>query len=278
MFAGTELAARLERAECGLLAHAAEATRVRAGVDVVCRELAGGLAVHAGADSPLTKVAGVGFAGPLDAEALAEVEGAFAARKTPVQVELSCLADGSVGEQLTGRGYRLQGFENVLGMALAPGRLEARPPAGITVAASDSDGFAAWLNAVVGGFIHPDDQGLASHEEFSREALERVIGDMAAAEGFRRYLARREGTVAGGASMHLVDGVAALCGAATLPAHRRRGVQTALLAHRLDAAAAAGCDIATTTTLPGSRSQQNVQRQGFAVLYTRAVLVRTFAG
>jgi hypothetical protein len=39
-------------------------------------------------------------------------------------------------------------------------------------------------------------------------------------------------------------------------------------------AAAAGCDIAVVTTQPGSRSQQNVQRRGFDLLYTRIVLVK----
>ena len=66
-----------------------------------------------------------------------------------------------------------------------------------------------------------------------------------------------------------VDGISA-----TAPAHRRRGVQTALLSARLADAAAAGCDIAVATTQPGSKSQQNVQRQGFDLLYTRAILVK----
>jgi hypothetical protein len=48
----------------------------------------------------------------------------------------------------------------------------------------------------------------------------------------------------------------------------------ALLAARLSDAAKAGCDIAVVTTAPGSKSQQNAQRQGFALLYTRAVLVK----
>jgi len=67
------------------------------------------------------------------------------------------------------------------------------------------------------------------------------------------------------AEMRLCYGVAQLCGAATLPAHRRRGVQSALLASRLHDAARQGCDIAVVTTQPGSKSQQNVQRQGFLV-------------
>ena len=51
-------------------------------------------------------------------------------------------------------------------------------------------------------------------------------------------------------------------------------LQTALLSARLADAAAAGCDVAVITTQPGSKSQQNAQRQGFDLLYTRAVLVK----
>jgi hypothetical protein len=43
-------------------------------------------------------------------------------------------------------------------------------------------------------------------------------------------------------------------------------VQAALLSARLADAAAADRDIAVVATLPGSKSQQNVQRQGFDLL------------
>ena len=36
----------------------------------------------------------------------------------------------------------------------------------------------------------------------------------------------------------------------------------------------AGCDVAVIVTQPGSTSQQNAQRRGFGLLYTRAVLVK----
>jgi ribosomal protein S18 acetylase RimI-like enzyme len=92
--------------------------------------------------------------------------------------------------------------------------------------------------------------------------------------GATAYVALCDGVVAGGGSARFADGIAQLTGAATAPAYRRRGVQTALLATRLADAAAAGCDIAVVTTAPGSQSQQNVQRRGFQLLYTRAVLVK----
>jgi GNAT superfamily N-acetyltransferase len=72
----------------------------------------------------------------------------------------------------------------------------------------------------------------------------------------------------------MAEGVAQLTGAATAPAHRGRGVQTALLSARLADAASAGCDIAVVTAQPASKSQRNVQRRGFDLLYTRAVLVK----
>jgi hypothetical protein len=131
-----------------------------------------------------------------------------------------------------------------------------------------------WLDLVVTGFAAPDTQGLPSHEQFPREVILRVMGDLAGTKGFVRYLARRGGEPAGGASLRLCDGVAQLCGAATIPTHRRNGVQSSLLSVRLAAAARAGCDVAVVTTQPGSKSQENVQRQGFDLLYTRAVLVR----
>jgi GNAT superfamily N-acetyltransferase len=89
-----------------------------------------------------------------------------------------------------------------------------------------------------------------------------------------RYAALLDRVIAGGGSIRIADGVAQFAGAATAPAYRRRGVQTALLAARLADAAAAGCDIAVVTTQPGSRSQQNVQGRGFELLYTRAVLIK----
>ena len=39
-------------------------------------------------------------------------------------------------------------------------------------------------------------------------------------------------------------------------------------------AAASGSEVAVVTTQPGSKSQQNVQRQGFELVYARAILVR----
>lgn len=274
IFADAVLAVRIERAECRLLADsAAAAARRREHSGVVVREIAGGVATYTGPGSPLNKLAGLGFAGAVDEDDLAGVERSFGERGVPVQAEVASLADPSVCATLTRRGYVLKNFENVLGRAL-PSAGERRIGAEIEVSVGDDGSLAAWLDVIVTGFADPDTQGVPTHETFSREALEQPIVDMAAAAGFVRYLAHRDGVLAGGASLRLSDGVALLCGSATLPAHRRRGVQSALLGRRLADAADHGCDIAVVTTQPGSKSQENVQRQGFSLLYTRAILVQ----
>jgi GNAT superfamily N-acetyltransferase len=281
LFATASLARRLERADVTLLTEGADASRRRLAADqLFIASIAGGAAVYAGPGSPLNKVAGLGFDGVPDEDELSRIEAAFEARGAPVQAEVSSLADPAVAALLTRRGYVLMGFENVLGLPLdAEGlrRAAARPPgAGVTISlagAADSD---VWMDTVTTGFLHADTfDGPASHESFDRDVLERVFGDTFAARGFERYLAWRGGAVAGGASLRMQEGVAQLCGAATLPEHRRQGVQTALLRYRLEEAARRGCDVAVVTTLPGSKSQQNVQGFGFELLYARAVLVRS---
>ena len=274
VFASTSLAARIERAESRFMADCASAAvRRRPGSDVFAIPIAGGFATYTSAGSPLNKVSGLGFGGPLDPADLESLERAFAARGAPLQAEVSTLADPSIVETLTRRGYVLRGFENVLGRSL-PVEPLATPAREVAVTESPLADLAEWLDVVVTGFASPDAQGVPSHESHERDLLAGVMADMASTDGLSRFLARREGVPAGGASLRLGEGVALLCGAATLPEHRRRGVQGALLAERLRLAAAAGCDVAVVTTAPGSKSQENVQRQGFALLFARAVLVR----
>jgi GNAT superfamily N-acetyltransferase len=269
----TALAGRIERAEADLIARASEAARRRRGDTAgFVIPIAGGVASFAEEGSPFNKVAGLGFGGVPSTDALDEIERAFAACSAPVQIELAHLADPAIGALLTERSYRLTSFENVLGLALDGEPARVTPP-GVEVRPSGDDEFDAWVDVVADGFAHPDTEGVPSHEEFPREVIARAERDFAAA-GVMRYVALRDGVIAGGASFRMAEGIAQLTGAATAPAHRRRGVQSALLSARLADAAAAGCELAVVTTQPGSRSQQNVQHRGFDLLYTRAVLVK----
>jgi GNAT superfamily N-acetyltransferase len=273
LFCDTALTERIERVEARFMAECCAAAR-RSDADSAgfVRFLAGGVASFAEEGSPYNKVAGLGFHGVPSTADLNEVEKAFAAHGAAVQIELAHLADPAIGVLLTGRGYRLESFENVLGLALE-GEYERTAPPGFVVRPSGGEEFERWLDVVADGAAHPDTQGVPWHETFPRETYLRAQRHSAAA-GVQRYVAVHDGVFAGGAGLRVSEGVAQFAGAATAPAHRRRGVQSALLSARLADAKAAGCDVAVITTQPGSKSQQNAQRQGFDLLYTRAVLVK----
>lgn len=172
----------------------------------------------------------------------------------------------------------MESFENVLGLALdspavTAGTLDSAATPGVEVRLSTVDELDDWIAVVTEGSVHPDTQGLPWHDEFPQEIIANAERDFAAAGGIR-YAAFHDGVLAGGADFRIVDGIAQLAGAATAPAHRRRGVQSALVAARIADARAAGCDVAVIVTQPGSKSQQNAQRRGFDLLYTRATLVK----
>ncbi|BCY08960.1 GNAT family N-acetyltransferase [Actinoplanes sp. L3-i22] len=273
LFCDTVLAARVERAEAQLITAWNESARGRRGHALgFAIPVAGGVASYAEPDSPINKIAGLGFADLPAAADLEKIEQAYADRGAPIQAEVAGLADPALLELLAGRGYRLASFENVLGRALG-GAVEPVVPPGVEVRPCGDDEFDAWLEVVVEATLHPDTQGVPWAEQFPRAILENAERDTLGLVS--RYLATLDGVPAGGGSMRITDGVAQLTGAATAPAFRRRGIQSALLAARLADATAAGGDVAVITVQPGSRSQQNAQRRGFDLLYSRAVLTRT---
>jgi ribosomal protein S18 acetylase RimI-like enzyme len=236
-------------------------------------ELAGGVAVLAAASSPSNKMIGVGYSGAIETGLLADVEARFASQRARLQAEVSTLADPAVHQQLAARGYVPGGFENVLGYAFTA--LPAGPGHEVAIEVLSEAAAPALVDVMAEGFAHPDTGGVGGDATPPDEELRSWFRLTAGISGFRGYLARIDGDVAGGALMRLDHGVAQFSGAATLPRFRRRGVQTALLRARLADAAAAGCDLGVIVTQPASKSQQNAQREGFALLYARQLFVKT---
>jgi hypothetical protein len=273
MFCSPALAARIDRAEgrlCAAIAELGAAENSQSGM--LLHPVAGGIAIFAGPDSPTNKMIGIGFDGPVEATALAEAEAYFASRGSRLQAEISTLADAGLHGSLAARGYVPSGFENVLGYSL-----EAPPPAtssDISVAPLTSVELPVFADVMVEAFAHPDIGGVGGDEIPPPDLIRQWVLITTKLPGFRGYLARINGEIAGAASLRIDDRIAQFSGAGTLPRFRRRGVQTTLLRSRLADAAHAGCDIAVIVTQPASKSQQNAQRQGFALLYARQLLVK----
>jgi GNAT superfamily N-acetyltransferase len=272
LFADIALARRIEAAECRLSCDIADVFRAQ-GRDAFVHPVAGGAAVFTGPDTPFNKLIGLGFSDPIEEARLAEAEQAFADRRSILRAEVSSLADPSIVSTLSRRRYELIGFEDVLGMRLTGLTVQKVPH--VRVARVDARVSPSWIDTVVTGFMTPDTEGVPSSESFPREVIEPLLDAMLDVPGYHHFTAWIDGTEAGGGSLRLDSGLAQLSGASTLPAYRRRGVQTALLGERLRWAASQGCDLAVVTTQPGSKSQQNAVRRGFERLYTRAVLVKT---
>ncbi|QFP77267.1 GNAT family N-acetyltransferase [Deinococcus sp. AJ005] len=142
------------------------------------------------------------------------------------------------------------------------------------------------LHAYVHGLAHLPEQSLTQIRTEEAEAwatlaargfgpgAEEIMSLVAHAPGTQLFVADVDGLPAATAALSAVEGVAAFHGTATLPEFRGRGVQSALLAHRLRIAAQAGADLASVFVTPGTGSERNVERAGFRLVGARLTLTR----
>ena len=254
------LARRLEAAEAIDAAGGAEAAcKVDPSSDAITCAVAGGVLAFCGAVSPLTHALGIGMHSAVTEEHLNEIEQFFFSRGAGVSIDVCPHADPSLRELLVERGYRLAEMNNVLVRALTPSE---QWPVDVPVeTASDADEYA---RTVASGFFGRE---FVTDDEI---LLGRTIFHLPSATPM---IARIDGTAVGACAWSGRNGVASLYGDATLVAFRQRGIHSAMIAARLNAAVAAGCDIATAGTQPGSSSQRNYQRLGFEVAYTKAIMI-----
>jgi GNAT superfamily N-acetyltransferase len=100
------------------------------------------------------------------------------------------------------------------------------------------------------------------------------LGRLPGREGWYCYVASDGDSPAAAGALYAAGAVGWLGIAATVPEHRRKGAQNALLAARIEAAQAAGCEVLSTETgeprdeEPGG-SWRNIARSGFEPQYVR---------
>jgi hypothetical protein len=253
--ADTALARRLEAAEA---ANARGCTAIHP--QAAAMEIAGGVAVFAGAESPLSHAVGIGLNGPVTESELCVLESFFRTRGARPAIDLCPLADPSLVELLGGRGYRVTEFNNVLVKRL-PGTEMVLTPRVRRALADETD---LWSHTVGRGFFE--------HAELTTEEMD-VGRAICAMPGALCFLAAAEtGEPAGGAALAIHAGLATLFADSTIAHHRRSGIHRELICARINEALAQGCDLATAGALPGSASQRNYERLGFEVVYTRITM------
>jgi hypothetical protein len=227
--------------------------------------VAGGYAVFTGVGSPLTQAVGLGMKGAVTEPEMERLEAFFEVRGSPTQIDICPLADPSIIEQLSLRGYRLRDFSNMLVRPLRERGTRPAGDAGLRVQQCTSSEADLWARTVAQGFA---DNLIVSEENML------VLKNLFHRPDSICLIAWLEGRPVGGGALAMHEGVAALYGASTLHSFRRRGVQKAIILTLLSHAVEGGCDVAYTLTKPGSVSQRNVERQHFSVAYTRAMMVK----
>jgi len=224
-----------------------------------------GWAVLAGPGQFVNRVCAAGLTAPVPRSAIDELEARAAAVGVPPAFDLTHLTDADLVGELERRTYAADGSVTVLAMPLD--RRATSEPTGVVVESVDSAGVPLWQELSAAGWGHATPQRRRANDSYAAAA---------AAAGQVLLVARdaTDGRPIGCAVLIVRDGVATLGGMSTLPAERRRGVQTALVAQRLTLAVAAGCDVATTQAVTGGDSERNLMRLGFTPTHRKRTVAR----
>jgi len=268
MHATLELARRIDRAEIDFCAMAT----LVAAPDAATLDRGGGLAVYGAPGLPVNKVLGLGLGAEVSDDDLDAIEHFYTERGCPVQIELCPLAAPDLPARLIKRGFVLQGFENELARRATTELVSAPCSADIRVEADAAE--EPWLRVVSEGFAAPD-RTVPGSQPLPRDAVD-AVGDVMRYffhPEIVRYLAYVDGQPASAALSFARDRVLGIFGTATLPAFRRRGLQSAIVAKAMNDGRD-NSDLVIATVEPGSISQRTFERLGFQVMYTRAILVK----
>ncbi|PWV90533.1 hypothetical protein DFQ01_1437 [Paenibacillus cellulosilyticus] len=160
---------------------------------------------------------------------------------------------------LSDRGFRHHGFHTSL--YGVPSLEEPVYSSGITIRELKADEFELYGQLhCVGTGLSPDGAGYVADNN-------RILFDR---PGWRFYIGFVDDQPAGVAVMHMYNGAASFTFAATVPAFRGRGLQTAFLHQRCYDAARAQCDLIVSQAAYASTSQNNMERAGLRIGYTKA--------
>lgn len=233
-------------------------------------ELGGGHAVLCGAGLYVNRALAFGLDQPVSVADFIRLEGRAAHLAVEAAVEVTPVTHRSVSEIANDRRYRVDGFRTTH-IRLLDDHIIGIPDPTVVVERADHELLEAWSETTAAGWGHTTVAARRASDAFSRAAA--AIDQ----DGFVIALDARDRRPLGCASLTIRDGIATLGGMSTLPVERRRGVQAALISHRIRLCHDAGCDLATSSTEPGSGSERNLARAGFRPLYDKVTLRRPAA-
>jgi MOSC domain-containing protein YiiM/GNAT superfamily N-acetyltransferase len=140
-----------------------------------------------------------------------------------------------------------------------------RPVGGLEiheVRPDDAEDIARWTEVVLAGFAMTGPNA---------DAWRRAAPRLVASKGQHTFLASIDGRDAGAASMFLRRRVGWIGNGTVLPEVRGRGIQRALIAHRIRRAAEGGCHQVTAGADVGSISAANLEALGLRPIWTNGL-------
>jgi len=270
-FVDKALARRLESAEeMPQVLYAESYKKSRPEIGAEWQEIAGGHMIFAGIGSPIGRATGLGLDCEVTESDLNRIEEFYRSHGAPSQVDVCPYTDMKFLEMLKSRGYCFAEFNNVLARKLDfqfVAEEERQLPPGVEIRRGKLE-EAPMLSGILKSCFFPDGN--------APEGMDEMLTPMFQFPDSVVFAGTVNGKLVAAASGLMIPKhrVVALAGAGTLPEFRNQGLQTALLQHRMLAAAEAGCELAVIVTLGGTTSQRNAERLGFTVAYTKATLVR----
>jgi GNAT superfamily N-acetyltransferase len=238
---------------------APDSVRRAHGVDVC--EVAGATCILLGAAAGnlmLNRVNGLGLRGPVGDADLDEIDAFFRAGGTRYAIGVSPSAPPDLAPRLAERGFEPGYAWMKFGRGLEP---PPRVETALRIEEAGADRGALFGSIVARGFGLPD----VAAEWFAA---------LARRQGFRLFLAFDGEEPVGAGALFVRDGIGWLGVAATLPEHRRKGAQGAILAARIRLARELGLRALATETGERtadrpSNSYRNILWAGFEERYLR---------
>ncbi len=232
--------------------------------------VAGGTLVVSGAGLYVNRVLAAGIDTPLtDADIGFVIERSSAAGLGVAGFEVSDLTDPRSRDALDRHGFEHDTTRDVSMMMRSTDLPLPESPFDIVIRSIGPASLGDWQEVAALGWGHT--------EPAARRASDAYARAVSGIEGESLMIAHdaRDGRPLGCAALTRRSEVATLGGMSTVPEERRRGVQAALVRHRIEVALDAGCTVIVSSAASGGASRRNLERLGFRAVLTVATLVRS---
>lgn len=185
-------------------------------------------------------------------------------KEIPVKFELSpSQVSSELLKQLNSEGFYQNDFHSSLYTSL-PSGLNLIDST-VSVRRLEKNEIDIFAEIYIAGFQLPNflKNGIAQNNE--------ILFD---SENWQFYLASLGNEPAGIGVLFIKDGIGTLAAATTIPNLRNKGVQNALIMERLKDAKLMGSKLVTGQAKFGSTSQNNMEKVGLSIAYTKAIWIK----